>query len=48
MNVSDLPKLNAALNATSAVLLFLGWMAIKRGNTLRHRNLMVAALATSA
>jgi uncharacterized membrane protein YozB (DUF420 family) len=39
---------NAALNATSATLLFLGWRAIRSGERIRHRNLMLAALGTSA
>ena len=40
--------MNAALNATSATLLFLGWRAIRSGGRIRHRNLMLAALGTSA
>ena len=40
--------MNAALNATSATLLFLGWRAIRSGERIRHRNLMLAALGTSA
>jgi len=43
-----LPPVNAALNATSAVLLSLGWLAIRAGRRERHRALMLAALATSA
>lgn len=43
-----LPALNALLNATSAVLVFSGWRAIRGGDRARHRALMVAALATSA
>jgi len=39
---------NAVLNATSATLLFLGWRAIRSGERIRHRNLMLAALGTSA
>jgi putative membrane protein len=42
------PAINAALNATSAVLLVLGWRAIKAGERDRHRALMIAAFATSA
>jgi putative membrane protein len=38
---------NATLNATSAVLVFLGWRAIKSGDRVRHRALMLAALASS-
>jgi putative membrane protein len=43
-----LPPVNAALNATSATLLFLGWRAIRSGERVRHRNLVLAALGTSA
>lgn len=42
-----LPTVNAALNATSAVLLVLGFRAIRAGNMARHRALMLAALASS-
>jgi putative membrane protein len=43
-----LPPVNAALNATSATLIFLGWRAIRSGRRIRHRNLMISALGTSA
>ena len=43
-----LPPVNAALNATSASLLFLGWRAIRAGDRARHRALMLSALGTSA
>ena len=43
-----LPPLNAALNSASAVLLVLGWRAIRAGDRERHRRLMVAAVAVSA
>ncbi len=43
-----LPPVNAALNATSAALLSLGWLAIRAGRRQRHRALMLAALGTSA
>jgi putative membrane protein len=43
-----LPPVNAAFNATSATLLFLGWRAIRTGQRTRHRNLMISALVTSA
>ncbi len=42
-----LPPVNAALNATSAVLVFLGWRAIRAGDRARHRALMLAAFAAS-
>jgi len=44
----DLPTLNAALNATSALLLSLGFWAIRRRHRRLHRRLMLAALATSS
>ena len=47
MTVSDLPALNATLNATSAVLLAAGWILIKRGRIQAHRNVLLAACATS-
>jgi len=47
MEVSDLPTLNAALNATSAVLLTLGWREIKRQRVEVHRRYMIAACVTS-
>jgi putative membrane protein len=43
-----LPPVNASLNATSAVLIALGWRAIRAGNRTRHRALMVSALCVSA
>ena len=43
-----LPPVNASLNGASAVLLFLGWRAIRGGHRERHRSLMLAALGTSA
>lgn len=48
MSVADLPKLNALLNASATVLLCLGYVAIRKGQTTRHRNFMVAALVVSA
>jgi putative membrane protein len=38
---------NAALNATSAALVVLGWRAIRDGQRERHRALMLAAFASS-
>ena len=43
-----LPAWNALLNATSAVLLLLGFRAIRAGERERHRRLMVSAVAVSA
>jgi putative membrane protein len=42
-----LPTVNALLNATSAVLLFMGWRAIRAGRRDIHRGFMLAACATS-
>jgi putative membrane protein len=42
-----LPSVNAVLNATSAVLLVLGFRAIRAGHIQRHRALMLAALGSS-
>ena len=43
----NLPALNAALNATSAVLLTIGWVLIRRGRWRQHRAFMIAAFSTS-
>lgn len=40
--------LNAGLNFTSAVLLLTGWVFIRRGDRVRHRNAMIGAVAASA
>jgi len=48
MTITDLPAVNATLNATSAVLLVLGWRAVKRREIERHRRLMIAAALVSA
>jgi uncharacterized membrane protein YozB (DUF420 family) len=45
--ISTLPHLNAALNATSAVLLATGFLAIRRRNIGLHRACMVATVVTS-
>ena len=42
-----LPTVNAALNATSAALLLLGWRAVRAGHRERHRALMLGACASS-
>ena len=47
MGLSDLPGLNATLNATSAVLLVIGYVFIRRGHIRRHRAVMIAACITS-
>jgi uncharacterized membrane protein YozB (DUF420 family) len=47
MTYADLPALNATLNATSAVLLTIGWILIRRGHWRQHRAVMIAAFCTS-
>ncbi|MDZ4857799.1 MAG: DUF420 domain-containing protein [Candidatus Hydrogenedentes bacterium] len=47
MDLPLLPTVNATLNGIAAMLLFLGWRAIKSGKRDTHRNFMVAALACS-
>lgn len=47
MTVSDLPAVNATLNATAAILLGTGWILIKRGRWTQHRAVMIAAFCTS-
>lgn len=42
------PPLNAALNSLSAMLLLIGFFLIKSGRRDAHRNVMVAALISSA
>jgi len=48
VTVRDLPALNAILNATSAGLLALGYVLIRRGRRQAHQNVMQAALVSSA
>ena len=48
MAISDLPALNASLNALSAILLTAGYVLIRRGRADLHQRCMLAALATSA
>ena len=47
MAVSDLPALNATLNATCFVLLTTGYVLIRRGRIAQHRAVMIAAFCTS-
>jgi putative membrane protein len=47
MSVSDLPLVNACLNSCSAILLTIGYVQIRRGNRIAHRNCMIAAFITS-
>lgn len=47
MTIADLPLLNASLNATSAVLLVVGYILIRRGRVRLHRAAMIAACVVS-
>ena len=47
MTILDLPAVNASLNGLSAVFLTLGFVFIKRGNKIAHRNCMISAFVTS-
>jgi len=47
MSIHDLPAVNATLNGLSALLLAAGFVSIKRGNKIAHRNCMIAAFTTS-
>jgi putative membrane protein len=48
MTVTDLPALNATLNAISTVLLITGYVLIRQGRREAHKKMMLAALTTSA
>jgi uncharacterized membrane protein YozB (DUF420 family) len=45
--LNDLPALNAALNATSAVLLVSAWILIRQRRVRAHAYLIFAAIGTS-
>lgn len=47
MDVHSLPAVNAALNATAAILLIAGYTLIRRGQVQRHKRLMIAAFCVS-
>ena len=47
MSIHDLPAVNASLNGLSAIFLTLGFIFIKRGNKIAHRNCMISAFVTS-
>ncbi len=48
MTFHDLPAVNATLNGLSAVFLTVGYIFIRQGKQIAHRNCMIAALTTSA
>jgi uncharacterized membrane protein YozB (DUF420 family) len=47
VTLRDLPALNAFLNATSAILIAIGWTLIRRGRREAHKRVMLAAVACS-
>ena len=47
VTISDLPALNASLNAISTVFIATGWYSIRRGRWQRHVACMIAAVTTS-
>jgi len=48
LTLGDLPALNAVLNATSALLLTAGYLAIRGRRRETHRRFMIAACCTSS
>ena len=47
MSLQDLPGVNAALNATTALLLTTGYLLIRRGRRRAHRAVMISAFGVS-
>ena len=47
MSLHDLPAVNAGFNALSTLLLIAGFVFIRQGNRVAHRNCMIAALTSS-
>ncbi|MFN0158215.1 MAG: DUF420 domain-containing protein [Bacteroidota bacterium] len=47
IQLTDLPLVNAILNATSAILLLIGYALIRNKNVPAHRKVMIAAFSTS-
>ena len=48
MTISDLPALNASLNAFSTVFIAAGWYLVRRGHWRQHIACMVTAVISSA
>jgi uncharacterized membrane protein YozB (DUF420 family) len=48
LTVSDLPAVNATLNALAGVLLLAGYLFIRTGRVKHHRRCMIAAFVASA
>ena len=47
IGVHDLPAVNAMLNATTTVLLIVGYVLIRQYKTFAHQNVMIAAFVVS-
>src|SRR5713101_5932512 len=47
IRLEDLPKLNAVLNATAAVLLVCAYVLIRRGRRKAHKRVMLSAFTVS-
>ena len=47
LSITDLPTLNALLNATATVCCLGGYLMIRKGKSLAHKRLMIAALSAS-
>lgn len=47
ISLTDLPTVNASLNAVAAVLLVVGWRLIRRGRVRAHRAVMLSAFGCS-
>ena len=47
IDVSFLPHVNATLNATSGILITIGYYFIRRGNRAAHRQCMLGAVGSS-
>jgi uncharacterized membrane protein YozB (DUF420 family) len=47
VEITDLPAVNASLNALSTVFLTIGYVLIRRGKRTLHKRCMIAALVTS-
>lgn len=47
IDATQLPAVNATLNAIAAVLLVIGWVLIRRGRIRAHRAVMLAAFGCS-
>jgi uncharacterized membrane protein YozB (DUF420 family) len=48
MQISDLPAVNASLNALASVFLVIGYILIRNGRRDAHKRCMLMALTTSA